>query len=124
MRLPLAAREAELMNVIWDHGPSTVSEVQALVKDELAYTSVLTTLRKLEGKGYIGHSEDGRAHRYHALVDRAAAQEGAITTLVARLFRGSSDALLTHLVSRDKLSLKQLQRIEEEVRKAKRAQKP
>jgi predicted transcriptional regulator len=124
MRPSLAAREAELMNVIWDHGPSTVSEVQALLKDKLAYTSVQTTLRMLEGKGYIGHSEDGRAHRYHALVDRAAAQEGAIKTLIARLFKGSSDALLTHLVSHDKLSVKQLQRIEEEMRKAKRTQKP
>ncbi len=123
MRISLADREAELMDVLWDRGPSTVSEVQAEVSDELAYTTVLTILRKLEAKGYVGHTGEGRAHRYHPLIERAAAQEGALKALVARLFKGSSDALLLHLVSREKLSAKQVQRIEEQLRKASRKEK-
>ncbi len=65
--------------------------------DVLAYTTVLTVLRKLEGKGYVGHEEEGRAHRYHALIEREAAQEGALKALVSKLFKGSGDALLMHL---------------------------
>lgn len=124
MRIVLAEREAQLMEVLWDHGPSTVNEVQSLLGDELAYTTVLTMLRKLEAKSYVGHEEEGRAHRYHALIDRTAAQDGALKTLVSRLFKGSSDALLMHLVSREKLSVKQVQRIEKELRKASRKEKP
>ena len=124
MKISLADREAELMDVLWDNGPSTVNEVQSLVGDELAYTTVLTMLRKLEAKGYVGHEEEGRAHRYHALIEREAAQEGALKALVSRLFKGSSDALLLHLVSREKLSAKQVQRIEEQLRKASRKEKP
>lgn len=124
MRIFLAEREAQLMDVLWDHGPSTVSEVQSLLGDELAYTTVLTMLRKLEAKNYVGHEEEGRAHRYHALIERTAAQEGALKTLVSRLFKGSSDALLMHLVSREKLNAKQVQRIEEQLRKASRKEKP
>ena len=124
MRITLADREAELMDVLWDRGPSTVSEVQAEVSDELAYTTVLTMLRKLEAKGYIGHTGDGRAHRFHPLIERGAAQEGALKALVARLFKGSSDALLLHLVSREKLNVKQVQRIEEQLKKASRKEKP
>ena len=124
MRISLAEREAQLMDVLWDHGPSTVSEVQARLSDELAYTTVLTMLRKLEAKGYVGHAEEGRAHRYHALIERVAAQEGALKTLVSRLFKGSSDALLLHLVSREKLNAKQVQRIEEQLRRASRKEKP
>src|SRR5512147_1823313 len=116
MKITLAEREAQLMDALWDHGPSTVNEVQARLTDELAYTTVLTMLRKLEAKGYIGHKEEGRAHRYHALIDRVAAQEGALKALVSRLFKGSSDALLLHLVSREKLSAKQVERIEEQLR--------
>ena len=124
MRISLAEREAQLMDLLWDHGPSTVNEVQSLLSDDLAYTTVLTMLRKLEAKGYVGHEEEGRAHRYHALIDRTAAQEGALKALVSKLFKGSSDALLMHLVSREKLNAKQVQRIEEQLRKASRKEKP
>jgi predicted transcriptional regulator len=123
MAISLAEREAQLMDVLWDRGPSTVNEVQAALTDELAYTTVLTMLRKLEAKGYVGHEEEGRAHRYHALIERTAAQDGALKSLVSRLFKGSSDALLLHLVEREKLSAEQVQRIEEQLRKASRMEK-
>lgn len=118
MGISLAEREAQLMDVLWDRGPSTVNEVQAVLPDELAYTTVLTMLRKLEAKGYVGHEEEGRAHRYHALIERTAAQDGALKSLVSRLFKGSSDALLLHLIEREKLSGEQVKRIEEQLRKA------
>ncbi len=124
MRISLAEREAQLMDLLWDHGPSTVTEVQALLRDELAYTTVLTMLRKLEAKGYVGHEGEGRAHRYHALIERTAAQEGALTALVSKLFKGSTDALLMHLVSREKLNEKQVRRIQEQLRKAAKKEKP
>jgi BlaI family transcriptional regulator, penicillinase repressor len=117
MQIVLAEREAQLMELLWDHGPSTVSDVQSRLGDELAYTTVLSHLRTLESKGYIGHSDEGRAHRYHALIERADAQRGALEALVSRLFKGSSDALLLHMVSNDKLSAKQVQRIEERLKK-------
>jgi BlaI family transcriptional regulator, penicillinase repressor len=116
MQINLADREAELMDVLWDQGPSTVTDVQARLNDELAYTTVLSHLRALEAKGYVGHTEEGRAHRYHALIERADAQKGALDALLSKLFKGSSDALLLHMVSDDRLSAKQVQRIEERLR--------
>lgn len=124
MKISLAEREAELMDVLWDSGPSTVNEVQSRLGDELAYNTVLTVLRKLEAKGYVGHEEEGRAYRYHALIARAAAQEGALKALASKLFKGSADALLMHLVSSEKLSADQIQRIKEQLRKAQRREKP
>ena len=124
MRVSLAEREAQIMDVLWEAGPCTVNEVQSRLPDELAYTTVLTMLRKLEAKRYVGHTEEGRAHRYHALVDRAAAQEGAIRTLIGRLFKGSTEALLLHLVEREKLSAAQVTRIEEQLQKTSRKEKP
>lgn len=123
MKITLGERESQLMEALWDSGPSTVAEVQEQLRDTLAYTTVLTMLRKLEAKGYIGHSEDGRAHRYHALIERTAAQQGALDTVIARLFKGSADALLLHLVSREKISAKQVEKIEERLRKAKSGKK-
>ena len=92
------------MEVLWDHGPSTVAEVQIRLKDELAYTTVLTILRNLESKSYIAHEAEGRAHRYLALVERDAARHSAVKHLSQKLFKGSLELLLLHAVSNHKLT--------------------
>jgi predicted transcriptional regulator len=111
MHIVLADREADLMEVLWEHGASTVAEVREKLKVDLAYTTVLTILRNLEGKEYVGHEEEGRAHRYRALVLREAAQRSALSDLCAKLFQGSADLLLTHLVTDQKLTGEQVRHI-------------
>jgi BlaI family penicillinase repressor len=71
-------RELDLMAVLWERGPSTVADVRAGLADDLAYTTVLTILRTLEEKGYVGHVAEGRAYRYHALVERGEARISAV----------------------------------------------
>jgi predicted transcriptional regulator len=113
MSVTLSNREAEIMAVLWEQGPSTVSEVKEKLSDELAYTTVLTILRNLEGKSYVGHSAEGRAHRYFARIRQQAARKSAIRHLAGKLFQGSSDLLLTQLVSDRRLSEDQVRRIRE-----------
>jgi predicted transcriptional regulator len=104
MQINLTDREAELMDVLWEHGPSTVAEVRAKLADELAYTTVLTMLRTLESKGYVGHEAEGRAHRYVAVIARDAARRSALRHLASKLFKGSPHLLLAHMVSDGKLT--------------------
>lgn len=111
MEIVLYDRELEVMQVLWDHGPSTVAEVKDSLADEMAYNTVLTVLRRLEDKGYASHEEEGRAHRYHALVERQKVRESALERLTGRLFQGSPELLLTHLVSGRRLSEAQLRRL-------------
>jgi len=111
MKIVLAEREAELMEILWECGPSTVAEVQAHLQDELAYTTVLTILQKLEKKGYVSHQDEGRAHRFEASIDRDAARRSAVRDLAAKLFNGSASLLLTQLVKDESLSDEDLQRI-------------
>jgi predicted transcriptional regulator len=113
MEIVLYDREVEVMEVLWARGSATVAEVRDALADEMAYTTVLTVLRRLEDKGYVGHEEQGRAHRYHPLVQRQEVQESALERLTKRLFQGSPELLLTHLVSRDRLSEAQLRRLKE-----------
>ena len=110
-RIVFTDREAELMEVLWDRGPSTVAEVREALADDLAYTTVLTMLRTLETKGFIEHTGEGRAHRYSALVERDAARQSALRDLSRKLFKGSASLLLTHLVSDNKLSATEVRRI-------------
>lgn len=104
MEIQFTDREADVMQVLWDRGPSLVAEVRAGLADALAYTTVLTVLRTLEGKGYVGHEEEGRGHRYFARVKQAAAQDSALRHITRKLFKGSADLLLTRLVGDERLS--------------------
>jgi predicted transcriptional regulator len=109
----LTDREADVMQVLWEHGPSVVNEVKEKLHDELAYTTVLTILRTLEQKGYVKHEEEGRVHRYAAAVKENAARKSALQHLTGKLFKGSAELLFTHLVSDQKLSADQIKRMRE-----------
>ena len=113
MEILLTDREADVMQVLWDHGPSVVAEVRDRLGDPLAYTTVLTILRTLESKGYVQHQEEGRVHRYSAVAQKQAARKSALRHLTQKLFEGSSELLLAHLVSDRKLSPRQLKRLRE-----------
>ncbi len=111
MEIALTDREADVMQLLWDHGPSVVTEVRARLTDELAYTTVLTILRTLEVKGYVRHKEEGRVHRYFAIVQQQAARKSALRHLTSKLFKGSSELLFAHLVSDRKLTPEQIRRM-------------
>jgi len=103
--------ELDVMSVLWYLGSATVAEVRERLPDELAYTTVLTVLRTLEQKGHVGHTGEGRAHRYRPLVKRAAAGRTALRRLVDKVFDGSPELLLTQLVSDRNLSDEELRRL-------------
>jgi len=104
-------RELDVMHVLWQVGPATVTEVRARLEDDLAYTTVLTVLRTLEEKGYVGHRDQGKAHRYHAKVAKQTAQRTALVRMLDRVFGGSAEQLLTHLVADRHLSADELKRL-------------
>lgn len=113
MDIRFTPRELDVITVIWDLGPSTVAEVQSALDDKLAYTTVLTILRILEEKGYVGHTTEGRAHRYRPLVEKVAAGESALRRLTTKLFSGSPELLLTRLVDDENLTEDELRRMKE-----------
>ena len=107
----LTSREMDVMNVLWRLGSGTVSEVREGLADKLAYTTVLTILRTLEKKGHLRHDEEGRAHRYLPLVGREEAQEGAVRRVTRKLFSGSPELLMAHLLNERGLTDQQLRRL-------------
>ena len=124
MRIAFTDRELDVMSVLWDVGPATVAEVRERIADDLAYTTVLTMLRTLEQKGYVSHTEDGRAHRYKPLVKREVAGRTALRRLVDKVFDGSPELLLTQLVSDKQLSDEELRRLRKQLAGRLREKKP
>ena len=113
MDISLTDREADVMQILWERGPSIVSEVRSGLTDDLAYTTVLTILRTLESKGYVTHVEEGRGHRYAAAVQQQAARKSALRHLTSKLFGGSTELLFAQLVADKNLTPKEVRRMRE-----------
>jgi len=111
----LTDAELRLMEVLWDRGPSTVADVVAALGTDLAYSTVLTTLRILESKGYLRHTKEGRAFTYSAVVGRDEARDRAITHLLRRFFENSPELLMLNLVESKKIDAEQLRRLRKRI---------
>ena len=109
----LTDAELRLMEVLWRIGPATVTAVvEELPRNvPLAYSTVLTTLRILENKGYLRHEKDGRAFVYRPVVGRERAREKAVTHLVRRFFGGSPELLMLNLLDGKKIGADELKRL-------------
>ena len=111
----LTEAELRIMNVLWPLGSGTVQQVLGSLpgKPELAYNSVLTTIRILEKKGYIKHVKDGRAHVYVPVVARQEASRSEIRHLVSRFFKNSHEQLVLNVLEDRGLDPKELKRLRE-----------
>ncbi len=109
-------RELDVIGVLWALGSGTVAEVRDELPVPLAYTTVLTILRNLEEKGFVSHEAEGRAHRYFPRVAKKDARTTLVGRLVEKLFHGSAEQLLVHLVQDRKLTTDDLQRIQRTLR--------
>jgi predicted transcriptional regulator len=109
--LSLGDRELDVMAVLWELGDGTVAEVREKLPADLAYTTVLTILRKLEAKGLVRHKVEGKAHRYIPRVAQKSARRTVLGRLIDKLFEGSPEQLLAHLVDDHNLTPAQVKRM-------------
>src|SRR5262245_62132179 len=97
--LTLTTCEAEIMNVVWSKGDVTVQDVVDAIPRQLAYTTVMTTMRILEVKKFIKRGEKrGRAYVYRALVSYESASRFTVNDLANRFFDGSVKSLVLSLI--------------------------
>jgi BlaI family transcriptional regulator, penicillinase repressor len=109
----LTEAELRLMDVLWEQGPSSVQAVLDALprKSQLAYNSVLTTIRILEKKGYVRHIKDGRAHIYRPLVEREEASRSEIRHLAHRFFKNSHEMLVLNILEDRGVDAEELKRL-------------
>lgn len=111
----LTEAELRLMDVLWEKSEATVGEVAETLPKELnlAYNTVLTTLRILEDKGYVEHTKpkEARAFVYRPRIGRDEAGRSAVRYLVSRFFRNSPELLVLNILKDEELTKKELQRI-------------
>jgi len=116
----LTEAELRLMKILWRRGESAVTDLVAALPDgeQLAYNSVLTTIRILEQKGYVDHRQEGRAFVYRPCVAEEDASRSEIRNVLNRFFGNSSERLVLSLLGDGEMSQDELQRLKDAIRDA------
>ena len=109
----LTGQELEIMKVIWERERATVRDVyEALLEHrKVAYTTVMTMMKILEQKGFLKKSQDERAYVYRPAQAKRQVIGAMVKEFVNRVFNGSAEPLLVHLVEDHHLSQKDLEEI-------------
>src|SRR5437016_13237159 len=109
----LTAQELEIMKIVWRAGASTVRGVyeDLLERRKIAYTTVMTMMNILEQKGYLKKSQKDRAFVYQATRPQKQVIRGMVREFVDRVFNGSAEPLLLHLVEDRHVSEQALEEI-------------
>jgi len=111
--ITLTQAELRLMKILWERGESAVSDMVTAIsaETELAYTSVLTTIRILEKKGYVCHRQEGRAFLYSSCVGESEAGRSEVRHVLQRFFGNSRERLLLSLLGDDEITPEELNRL-------------
>jgi predicted transcriptional regulator len=109
----LTEQELEIMKVVWEIETATVRDVyEALLRRrKIAYTTVMTMMNILEEKGYLKKRSEDKAHVYRPAQPKAKVIRAMVQEFVERVFNGSAEPLLVHLVKDRHLSPQELEKI-------------
>jgi predicted transcriptional regulator len=113
-RYRLGDLQLRILQVLWDKGTASVSDVHEALDLEpgLAYTTVATMLRKMEGRGLVKHRHEGRRFIYRAAVTPDAVTRSMADDLLERLFGGSLADMMSHLLTNREVSNDELCELE------------
>jgi len=109
----LTEQELEIMKIVWQRETATVRDVYEtlLERRKIAYTTVMTMMKILEKKGYLKRRLQDRAYIYRPSQPQTVVLRKMVQEFVNRVFNGSAEPLLVHLVKNRCLSEKELQEL-------------
>lgn len=109
--IELGDAELEILKALWETGPATVRAVMNRLHEtsgrELAYTTVQTTLTRLEKKGCVTSrkaADSGQAHVFRAKVSRERISQSRLRALLEQLYDGSAAPLVVQLMETERFT--------------------
>jgi predicted transcriptional regulator len=118
-KLPRLARlELQILEILWSRGHASVREIQeGFPAPRPAYTTVQTTVYRLEAKGALRRTRKiGNAHIFEPLVARDAARHRLLDTILS-FFGGRAQPMMQQLAEAGKLTLDDVRALEKAIRK-------
>jgi predicted transcriptional regulator len=116
----LTGQELEIMKIVWRLQSTTVRDVYEALREQrkIAYTTVMTMMNILEEKKYLKKQAKDRAYVYQATRPRSEVIKAMVREFVDRVFNGSAEPLLVHLIKDRRLSKKELEKIARTIEEA------
>jgi BlaI family penicillinase repressor len=113
-RIPPTKGELEILRALWDHGPTSVRDIQQILSESkpTGYTTVLKLIQIMTDKGLVDRDETVRPQIYRARYPRAATQKQLLRDLIHRAYGGSVKALVMQALGTKKSSPEDLEAIE------------
>ena len=115
--------EREVMQLVWANAPVTAEAVREQLERRLKESTVRTVLRRLEDKGYVTHTVEGRTYVYQAAAPRGRVAAKAVQRIVDWFCNGSVEEVLVGMVDASMLDQKQLRLLADKVAKARGGKK-
>lgn len=101
--------EEEIMHMIWEHGPCTVSQLISKMEDpHPPHSTISSIVRILEKKDFVDHNTYGRTHEYFHIIKKEEYSKFSLKSLVSGYFEGSMNNLVSFLVKENDVSLTEL----------------
>jgi BlaI family transcriptional regulator, penicillinase repressor len=109
----LGELQRTVIEVVWELGEASVHQVrkQLALKKKLAYTTVLTTMQKLEKAGWLRHRNEGKTYIYIPTRTREEAGARSVRKFMERMFDGNALLMFQHLMRQNRLSEQELQEL-------------
>lgn len=107
------------MKVVWQRERATVRDVYETLLEhrKIAYTTVMTMMKILEEKKYLKKTQEDRAYVYRPTKPKNQVIRGMVREFVDRVFNGSAEPLLAHLIEDERLEKKDLEELARMIRK-------
>lgn len=114
----LTPKEEELMQLLWEHGPIQISKLVELYPEPKPhFNTVSTVMRRLEGKGFVGHNDVAGTYHYYAIAKKEDFRNRSFKNFIKNYFGGSYYGAVSALVEDDKISAEELKELLELVEK-------
>ena len=116
----LTQAEEEVMQVLWRLEKAFVKDlVEEFPEPKPAYNTVSTIIRILEKKGFVSYEAFGKSHQYFPVIDKEEYSKKYLNRFVDNYFSGSYAQLVSFFTEQDKMSVKDIERLLEELKENK-----
>ena len=111
--------ELEILNIIWEKGPSSVRDIHSILseKRDLYYTTTLKTMQLMAEKGLLSRDTTQRSHIYHVNINKSDVEKNLIDKLANTVFKGSASQLIMSALGHSKPSKIELEEIKSLIEK-------
>jgi len=102
--------ELEILQVLWEQGPSTVREVHEILSQtkDSGYTTTLKLMQIMNEKGLLNRNDDAKSHIYTAAVKKESIEKQVVSKMINGLFKGSSAKLVMHALGNHRASKEEI----------------